>query len=61
MENILFRSFPCFHSFVDKENLFANFHYRIHIVGVDNSSNIKLHRDFMNQLIDDQGSFRIES
>ena len=60
-ENIIFVSFPPFVTLVNENDFIADFHHRIHIMGVNHRGNIKLDGDFAYQVVDYEGSYGIES
>ena len=52
VENILFGTFPPLFALMNIDNLFANLHYGVHIVGVDNSGDIILDCNVVNKVVD---------
>ena len=53
-EDVVFTAFPLLVSVVDIDDFFTDTHYRVHVVGVDESSHIIFMGDIVYQLIDYQ-------
>jgi hypothetical protein len=58
--NILIASFPLFQPLVHIYNMIAAFHNGVHVVGIDNRSDIVFFGQLSDQLIYQQGSLGIE-
>ena len=49
---LLFCSLPFLHAFLNKDDIITNIHHGVHVVGIDNGRHIVLHRNVVNQIID---------
>ena len=47
-----FCSLPFLHAFLNKDDIITNIHHGVHVVGIDNGRHIVLHRNVVNQIID---------
>ena len=47
-------SFPFLTTLVDVKDVFANAHYGVHVVGIDDSRRVKLPSDVVNEVVDDE-------
>lgn len=60
-EDVVFRTFPLFGSLINIDNLFANTHYRVHVVSIDDGGHVVLPGNIVNQVVYYQRGFRVES
>ena len=52
LEDVVLGALPPFLAFVNKDNLLANLHYRVHIVRIDDCGDVVLLGDLFDEIID---------
>ena len=61
MHDVVFGSFPFLVSFTQIHDIVSNPHHGVHVVGIDNGCHIEFHCNIMNQLVDDDRGFRVQT
>ncbi len=61
MQDVVFRPLPPLTTSVDVDDFLADFHHRVHVVGVDDGRNAVFLRDTVYQIIYHDGGLRIEA
>ena len=51
--NLVFGAYPSHMALVDKHDVLADAHHRVHIVGVDDGGDVELVRNVAQQFVDD--------
>lgn len=59
-DDFLVRAFPFLIALVHVEDIIADFHDTVHVMGIDHSSDIIFDRNLFNEFVDDEGGLRIE-
>ena len=59
--DLVFVTRPGGFTLVDKDDVLANTHHRIHVVGIDDGGGLELLRNAVQQFIDNQGGLGIQS
>ena len=52
---------PLLVALIDKDDILANAHHRVHIVRIDDRGDVKLLRDALQQVVDHEARLRIQS
>ena len=52
---------PLLVALIDKDDILANTHHRIHVVGIDDCRDVKLLRDALQQIVDHETRLRVET
>ena len=60
MQNIVLGAFPPFLPLMDKNNVFADLHHRVHVVRVDDRRDVVFLGDLLDQVVDQHRRHRIE-
>lgn len=59
--DVVFVAFPELLPFVDEEDLFADPHYGVHVVGYDDGGHIVVFGEILDEVVDEDGGLRIEA
>lgn len=54
VHHFVLRAFPFLTTLVDVKDVFANAHYGVHVVGIDDGRRVKLPSDVVNEVVDDE-------
>ena len=60
-DDLIFRALPLLHALLDEDDVVADVHHGVHVVGVDHGGHLILHRDVVNQVVDQEGGLRVEA
>ena len=61
IHHLVFRSLPSGMTFTDEEDVLADAHDGVHVVGVDDGGRLLLRRDVMNQIVIENGRLRVKT
>ncbi len=61
MKDLLVAALPKFVAFVDEAYLVSNFHYGVHVVGVDYRCDVVLLGNFLNEAVNYNGCCRVKA
>ena len=60
-DDLVFCSLPFFNTFFDEDDVFPDIHYGVHVMGVDNRGHLIFRCNIVDQVVYQQGRFRVQS